>query len=74
MAIATVLLLLAGCSRALPPTPLVQVPAEPVSFLNDVKPVLDSRCVVCHSCYNAACQLKLGSYEGVDRGGSKDGL
>ena len=74
IAIATALLLLAGCSRALPPTPLVQVPAEPVSFLNDVKPVLDSRCVVCHSCYNAACQLKLGSYEGVDRGGSKDAV
>ncbi len=67
-------LLLAGCSRALPPTPLVQIPAEPVSFLDDVKPVLDSRCVVCHSCYNAACQLKLSSYEGVDRGGSKDAV
>jgi hypothetical protein len=36
-----------------------------------VKPVLDSRCVVCHACYNAACQLKLGSYEGAARGGSK---
>jgi hypothetical protein len=27
--------------------------------------------VVCHSCYNAPCQLKLSSYEGLDRGGSK---
>jgi hypothetical protein len=27
--------------------------------------------VVCHSCYNAACQLKLGSYEGIERGGTK---
>ncbi len=27
--------------------------------------------MVCHSCYNSPCQLKLSSYEGVDRGASK---
>jgi hypothetical protein len=37
----------------------------------EVRPVLGRRCAVCHSCYNASCQLKLSSYEGVDRGGSK---
>ncbi len=74
ISISAALALLLGCARALPPAPLVKIPAEPVNFLNDVKPVLDSRCVVCHSCYNAACQLKLGSYEGVDRGGSKDAV
>lgn len=42
------------------------------SFWNDVNPVLESRCVVCHACYDAPCQLKLGSYEGVARGASKD--
>ena len=46
--------------------------ARPIDYLGDVKPILDSRCVVCHSCYNAACQLKLGSYEGIERGGSKN--
>ena len=40
-------------------------------FLDDIKPLLDNRCVVCHSCYNAPCQLKLSSYEGIDRGASK---
>ncbi len=40
-------------------------------FLTKVKPILDKRCVVCHSCYNSPCQLKLSSYEGVDRGSSK---
>jgi hypothetical protein len=54
----------------LPPV-VVEPLARPVGFLSDVKPVLDRRCVVCHSCYNAACQLKLSSFEGIDRGGSK---
>ena len=42
-----------------------------ISFAKDVKPILDSRCVVCHSCYDAPCQLKLGSIEGIDRGATK---
>ncbi|MDD5411950.1 MAG: fatty acid cis/trans isomerase [Methylobacter sp.] len=42
-----------------------------VSFSKDVKPILDSRCVVCHGCYDAPCQLKLGSIDGLDRGATK---
>ena len=42
-----------------------------VSFFNDVKPILDSRCVACHGCYDAPCQLKLGSIDGIDRGATK---
>ena len=42
-----------------------------VSYVKDVKPILDSRCVVCHGCYDAPCQLKLSSYEGLDRGATK---
>lgn len=41
------------------------------NYLYQVKPIFDRRCVVCHSCYNAPCQLKLSSYEGTMRGGSK---
>jgi hypothetical protein len=41
-------------------------------FLRDVKPVLDGRCVVCHGCYDAPCQLNLASYQGVTRGSSRD--
>ena len=33
--------------------------------------VLDRRCVVCHGCYDAPCQLKLDAYEGIERGASK---
>ncbi|HMO17018.1 MAG TPA: fatty acid cis/trans isomerase [Oligoflexia bacterium] len=43
-----------------------------VQFYRDVKPILDSRCVVCHACYDAPCQLKLGSFEGLDRGATKE--
>ncbi len=42
-----------------------------ISFTRDVKPILDSRCVVCHGCYDAPCQLKFESAEGLDRGASK---
>jgi hypothetical protein len=42
-----------------------------VSYRDDVRPILDNRCVVCHGCYDAACQLKLGSWEGIARGTSK---
>ena len=30
--------------------------------------VFDARCVSCHSCYTAPCQLKLSSHEGILRG------
>lgn len=43
-----------------------------VEYRQDVKPILDSRCAVCHGCYDAPCQLQLGSYQGITRGGSKE--
>ncbi|NOQ14226.1 MAG: isomerase [Methyloprofundus sp.] len=42
-----------------------------ISYHNDIKPILDSRCVACHACYDAPCQLKLGSTAGIDRGATK---
>jgi len=48
--------------------------AEPagISYARQVQPILERRCVVCHACYDAPCQLKLGSIEGILRGASKD--
>ena len=43
-----------------------------LDYWRDVKPVLDNRCVVCHGCYDAPCQLNLGSYEGTTRGARGD--
>jgi hypothetical protein len=42
-----------------------------VSYRDDVRPILANRCVVCHGCYDAPCQLKLGAWEGIARGTSK---
>lgn len=47
------------------------VPGAP-DFTRDVKPILDQRCVVCHACYDAPCQLQLGSYEGITRGANPE--
>jgi fatty acid cis/trans isomerase CTI len=65
------ILVLAGCAKKAPEPIAVQIPTRPVNYLHEIKPILDKRCSVCHSCYNSPCQLKLNSYEGVDRGGSK---
>ena len=43
-----------------------------MSYRADVQPILERRCVVCHACYDAPCQLKLTAWEGVARGLSKD--
>jgi len=50
---------------------LLTLPAEPLSFDKSVRPVLENRCVVCHGCYDAPCQLKLSSWEGLARGANK---
>ncbi|MGB0989644.1 MAG: fatty acid cis/trans isomerase, partial [Halarcobacter sp.] len=47
---------------------------EQLSFTKDIKPILDNRCVTCHSCYNSPCQLKLSSFEGLIRGASKEDI
>jgi len=39
--------------------------------LSSVHDVLNKRCVVCHGCYDAPCQLKLSSPDGWARGASK---
>jgi hypothetical protein len=44
---------------------------RPVSYENEVKPLLESRCVVCHACYDAPCQLLLSSFDGAQRGATK---
>lgn len=51
---------------------LLTLPEQPPGFGEQVRPILERRCVVCHGCYDAPCQLKLSSYEGVMRGASKD--
>lgn len=71
---AVIFCLLAACAKAPPPTlePLPGSPGmRPVSYRADVEPILAARCVVCHGCNDAPCQLLLSSPAGVARGASK---
>ncbi|MBV2167133.1 MAG: fatty acid cis/trans isomerase [Bdellovibrio sp.] len=46
---------------------------EPVLdfYTHKVQPIFDNRCLACHSCFNAPCQLNLQSFEGFQRGANK---
>ena len=56
-----------------PANRISEVSEEDTVFYNEqVRPILDSRCVSCHACYDAPCQLKFTASEGVERGGSKE--
>jgi hypothetical protein len=65
----------AACSHrpppVLPPLPAVADPAA-ISYREQVQPILERRCVVCHGCYDAPCQLLLSSPQGIERGASKE--
>ncbi|MEY4616955.1 MAG: hypothetical protein RJB66_1915 [Pseudomonadota bacterium] len=37
-------------------------------FRDQIQPIFDKRCVVCHACTEAPCQLHLDSYSGLRRG------
>lgn len=74
--------LLGGCdSRTLTPQRFIEnqelslakkyAQMEGDLYQDHVQKLFDNRCVVCHSCYNSPCQVKLSSYEGAERGGSK---
>jgi len=77
-----VLLFLAACSSSPPSVTegqsaldygaMLTAPEDLILLGERVKPVLDSRCVVCHGCIDAPCQLKLSSYEGITRGANKE--
>lgn len=51
---------------------------EKTFYDREVQPLFNNRCIACHSCFNAPCQLNLQSAEGFERGAYKlniyDGL
>ncbi|MDD2906916.1 MAG: fatty acid cis/trans isomerase [Sulfurimonas sp.] len=69
--IAFVTLFFSACSVAPLQPVAVETVSRSVNYTKEVQPILEKRCVVCHSCYNAPCQLKLDAFEGLDRGTSK---
>lgn len=50
---------------------LINALSEKKVTFDDIKPVLEKRCIVCHGYYDAPCQLKLTAHAGALRGPSK---
>jgi len=48
-----------------------QSKVQSYSFQKDIKPILEKKCIACHGCYDAPCQLKLTSGDGLSRGATK---
>lgn len=83
--VAMLLLVVSGCASlaltnlddlfgpvAPPPERVVAAASDGARLYSEqVRPLLADRCVVCHGCYDAPCQLKLGSSAGIERGLSK---
>jgi len=46
-------------------------PPADLSYLQTIQPILNQRCVVCHACYDAPCQFKTTSWDGLARGANK---
>ncbi len=46
--------------------------ADTLEYHRDIEPILEKRCIVCHGCYDAPCQLKLDSFAGMDRGATQN--
>ncbi len=67
-------LLLSGCTQY-NPTVTESVLRETHPYYHEnVQPIFDAKCVACHSCFNAPCQLDLSSFEGIQRGASKTNI
>ncbi|MEQ5835256.1 fatty acid cis/trans isomerase [Marinobacter sp. NFXS9] len=51
------------------PQPLVAM-NQTYDYQKDIRPIFEAKCIACHGCYDAPCQLKLSSAEGLNRGAS----
>lgn len=40
-------------------------------YQTEIQSTFDNRCIACHSCFNAPCQLNLQNFEGFSRGAHK---
>ena len=46
--------------------------ASSLEYERDIRPLMERRCLVCHGCYDAPCQLKVDSYEAMLRGATNE--
>ena len=64
-----VFLFSACTSSKLPPAPAIneKKDSEAIRF-EQIRPVLNARCIACHSCLESPCQLNMQTWEGLRRG------
>lgn len=43
-------------------------------YIKEIHPIFSNRCVVCHTCVDAPCQLHLDSYTGTQRGATHSAM
>lgn len=75
LVIAVLTTIVLGCTQ---PVPITEKRLEPpvsttqtYSYTRDIKPILEHKCIACHACYDAPCQLKLTSAQGLLRGATE---
>lgn len=51
-------------------SPIVIQPVD-ISYQTDIRPIIETKCVACHACYDSPCQLNLSSATGLQRGANK---
>jgi len=44
-------------------------PASVPGYVDEIAPILNSRCIACHGCLGSPCNVKLDSFRGLQRGG-----
>ncbi|MDB5969545.1 MAG: cis/trans isomerase [Hydrocarboniphaga sp.] len=74
LAVTSLLAAVLFACATLPPNVNVAPPvavAQTDHYQADIQPIFDNKCAACHGCYDAPCQLKLTSDDGVLRGASK---
>ncbi len=66
-----------ACAGTRPEKPVPVQPPAPAAlvqsyhFQRDIQPIFEAKCAACHGCYDAPCQLKLTSSDGLLRGATK---
>lgn len=59
------------CGLAALPGIARSAPDAAISYRETIQPLFDRKCLACHACYDAPCQLKLDSGDGAVRGATR---
>lgn len=66
-----VILLLSACESDNRTVAAVVAGNQSFNYQQHIQPIIENKCIACHACNDAPCQLKMQSAEGLERGASK---